>query len=174
MDIEIKIDGIKELEKNLNKVYESMIKGANKGMRDVSENIQSVAKSIAPTDGRNLLKNAIMTMESSGNPFNVYDIYVDIVACPFAYYVYFGTGIYGKGKKLYVWFVGESSLKNSTPDLMDTYNYRSFINDKTGEIVWEVHGQKPKRFLEEAVETTSNQNRDIISKAIRNEIRKGM
>ena len=189
MDIEIKIDGIKELERNLNKVYEGMIKGANKGMKEVSENIQSVAKSIAPSDGRNLLKNAIMTMESSGRPFNVYNVYIDVVVCPFATYVYFGTGIYsGSGK--YYWWVGESQLENSSVDIISKYKYKGngspdkYIYSSRGERMWRIRGQKPKRIFEggygeiseneSAIYVTKEQNRDIISRAIRNEIRKGM
>lgn len=174
MDIEIKIDGIKELERNLNKVYESMIKGANKGIKDVAENIQSVSRDKAPTDGRNILKNSIFVSETKEKALNMYEIYVDTIACPWAWYVYFGTGVRGQGKKKLYWWVGESKLENSTPELMDSAGFYKKLNEETGEYMWKVYGQRPKPFMNEAIEETMNQNRDIISRAIRNEIRKGM
>lgn len=165
MKLEVKLDGLDKLEKELNKVYKNLVSGTNLAITDVAENIRQVAKDKAPSTTRQQLKKSISISESSNGTFNKSRVYIDTSIAPYAKYVYFGT--------IGVWWVGESKLKNSSKELMDVYAYYSYVDEETGDTVWQVKGQEPKMFLEEAIETTESQNIDIAKSTIAREIKKG-
>lgn len=172
MKIECELKGAKELDNKLNKLYLNLLKGMKKGVEDMAKNTQDKAKDIAPIDkaGRGLIKNSILIKNEENNNYFVSKVYVDSSLCPFVYYVYFGTGLYGKGKRRTEWIVKESTLQYSTPELMDMYFNTYQL--KSGEKYWVVRGQKPQPFLEDAMNVSLNENKDIFKNAVREYLRR--
>lgn len=173
MKVNVEVKGEKELKNKLDSLYKNLMLGAEKGIEEITENTLKKSKDVAPVDlqQRGILRDATLSEVKKEDTSIVGKVYIDENKAPFAKFVYFGTGIYGRGSGKTEWRVPMSSLRDSNPELMDMYNYPRRFNGF--EDYWVVHGQKPQPYLKEGLQNASQENFSIFNDIIKDYIKKG-
>ena len=174
MKVNIEVKGEKQLKNKLDSLYKNLMLGAEKGIEEITENTLKKSKDIAPVDlqQRGIMKEATLSEVKKEDTSIAGKVYIDENKAPFAKYVYFGTGIYGRGSGKTEWRVPMSSLQDSNEELMDMYNYPRGKFNLT-EKYWIVHGQQPQPYLKEGLQNASQENLSIFNDIIKDYIKKG-
>lgn len=172
MKIECSIKGTKSLENSLNKLYINILKGMEDGVEKMTNNTKEKAKDLAPVDqgNRQILKNATMSKVEKNKDSIVGKVYIDKTIAPFGDFVYNGTGVRGRGSGKFSWMVTESTLKYSTPEIIGMYFKTQYLPN--GERYWIVYGQKPNRYLENALFVSKNEDIDIFKNEVKKYLRR--
>ena len=157
-NIEIEID-VAKFEKDINDLVKDVKNGIEEGIKLATTNTRMIAMILVEYEAFNTgkLRNSVETELNIKPNEIVGEIFVDINQVPYIMYVYYGTGIY-RGRK--GWWTNKKNVINAE-------KYRTPTrNASNGETYIYFKGQRPKPFLEEALNSTIEENMDIILNAI--------